>query len=222
MIEILPSILTSNNTDYGERISQIEKSGVFDDAWIHIDFMDNQFVPNKSVEIDVLKLYPSNFHIEAHLMVVDAEDWAQELVESGVERIIFHVETIDDDELMKKIKAQDVEIGLAINLETPVAKLIPFMDTIDVVLVMAIKPGFSGQEFIPDAKEKIKEVSDLRSKENLDFRIEVDGGVTAENIAELERLGADGVTMASHLLEGDIHENLEKIWEKYEEDTKSA
>lgn len=222
MIQILPSILTSNNTEYGEKISQIEESGVFDDAWIHVDFMDNQFVANKSVEIDVLKLHPSNFHIEAHLMVAEAQDWAQELVENGVERIIFHVETIDGDELMKKVKAQDVEIGLALNPETPVASITPYLHTIDVVLVMSVKPGFGGQEFISETIEKIKEISELRSKENLEFQIEVDGGISAELIAKLERAGADRVIIGSKLLEGDIHENLETIWEKYEEDTKSA
>jgi ribulose-phosphate 3-epimerase len=217
-MEILPSILTNDNTEYSQILQRIEESGDFEDGWIHVDFMDNKFVPNQSVDIDVLKQYPSNLHVEAHLMVQNPEEWVEELLICGVERIIIHIETLSDPEILKRIKKDKVEVGLAIKLDTPIAKLSPFMDTIDLVLVMSINPGFSGQEFIPVAKDRIKEILQLRTEDN-NFKVEVDGGVSAELAAELGHLGVDGVIMNSHLLKGDISENLEKIWEKYKENT---
>ncbi len=217
MIQILPSVLAITDHEYQQKIEKIEASGEFEDGWLHVDFADNEFVPNQTVGTDVLKKFPTNLHVETHLMVKKPDEWIHELIESGVERIIIHLETLEDSKLLERIKRESVEVGLAVKLETPVAKLEPFVDTIDTVLVMTIHPGFSGQEFLEEGFEKIKEVSRLRSKSKKEFKIEVDGGVTAENIPELAKLGVDGVVMASHLLEGDIDENLEKIWEKFEE-----
>lgn len=216
-MDILPSILTNDNTEYAKTLERIEESGAFDDGWLHVDFMDNKFVPNQSVDLEVLKQYPSNMHVEAHLMVQDPEEWIEELIICGVERIIIHIETLNDPEVLKRIKKEKIQVGLAIKLDTPIAKLVPFMDTIDLVLVMSINPGFSGQEFIVDAYKKIEEIDKFRSEKNLTFRVHVDGGVSPEIIHQLDLVHVDGVIMNSHLLKGDINENLEKVWEKFKE-----
>ncbi len=218
MIEIIPAILATSDYEYSQKLEKIEESGVFEGGWVQVDFMDNQFVPNQTVDRDVLKKYPSNLHVEAHLMVSDPDEWIQELLDSGVERIIPHVEAIQNDEVLKKIKAGECEVGLAINPETDVATLTPYLHTIDVLLVMSVKPGFGGQEFIPQTVEKIEDLSRIREKSKLDFKIEVDGGVSEDWIQPLADIGVNGLVIGSHLVEGDIHENLEKIWEKYEQE----
>ena len=155
MLSILPSVLATTDHDYQQTIERIEENGAFEDGWLHVDFADNEFVPNLTVGADVLKKFPTNLHVEAHLMVSNPEEWIHDLVEAGVERIILHIETIKDESLVKRIKDEGVQVGLAIKLETPVAKLHPFVNTIDVVLVMSIHPGFSGQEFLEEGIEKI-------------------------------------------------------------------
>lgn len=217
-MNILPSILVKDAQEYQAVLERIEESGSFEDGWVHVDFADNEFVPNQTVDLAVLKQYPSNLHIEAHLMVSNPEEWVEELIVCGVERIIIHLETLTDGKVLEKIQKEGVEAGLAIKLETPIAKLTPFMATIDLVLVMSIHPGFSGQEFLVEAKGRIEEIARHRSEKN-NFKIEVDGGVRADLIYELEQLGVDGVIMNSHLLKGDINENLEKIWEEYKSHT---
>ena len=215
MMQILPSVLSTTEQDYQHKIEKIEESEAFEGGWLHVDFADNEFVPNLTVGIEALKKYPTNLRMEAHLMVAKPEEWTQELIEAGTERLIIHIETLENPKLLEEIKKQKIEIGLAIKLETPVAKLVPFVGTIDVILVMSIHPGFSGQEFLPEGLDKIREVAALRSEHNADFKIEVDGGVSADNIRSLADAGVDGVIMASHLIEGDIDENLEKIWETF-------
>ncbi len=208
-MNILPSLLVKEPIEYKVLLDRIEESGSFTNGWIHVDFADNQFVPNQTVDLEVLKTYPSNLHVEAHLMVSDPENWIEELLVCGVERIVIHIETLRDKTILERIKKEKVEVGLAIKLDTPLAKLTPFMDTIDLVLVMGIVPGFSGQEFKDEARERIKEV--LRLCLETKIRVEVDGGVSAQIAGELAQMGVDGVIMNSHLLHGDIHENLEKI-----------
>lgn len=221
MIEVIPAVLATSDYEYSQKVEKIEESGAFVEGWIQVDFMDNKFVQNQTVERDVLNKYPTNLHVEAHLMVIDPEEWIIELSNAGVERIIPHIETIEDDTVLKKIKEEKIEAGLAINPETAVAKLTPYLHTIDVVLVMSVKPGFGGQDFIPETIEKVKEVLRLRSENKLEFKIEVDGGVSKEWVEKLVKAGCDRLIIGSHLVEGNINENLEKIKEKYK-NTQSA
>ncbi len=105
---------------------------------------------------------------------------------------------------------------MVINPETPLASTEHFLDQLDVLLIMAIHPGFQGQEFIPETIDKIKKADQLRSRDNLNFKIEVDGGVSLDNARDLVDAGVDYLVMGSHLLKGNIEENLEHIWEKLE------
>ena len=219
MIQIIPAILSTSEEDYARDVSRYKQSLLlrnkqsefFKEGWVHIDFMDNKFVPNKSIEPSVIDKYPTNLHKEAHLMVSHPLEWIESLVKTGFERIIFHVESEDDiNECIKSIKSKGLGVGLAINFETPIEKLTAFVHKIEVILVMTIKPGFQGQPFIPAALNKVKEI---KSK-NWPVSLGVDGHVRDENIKEVIKSGVDFVIAGSYLLKGDVDENLEILWEE--------
>jgi len=214
MTQIIPAILATTEQDYKDKIQELENSDSFEGGWIQIDLMDNKFVQNQSIGPEVLAKYKTPFRREAQLMVEYPEGWIEELVKVRVERIVFPTEDAQGvEERINHIKNHNIGVGLSINPETRVEKIVPFMGTIDLVLVMGVNPGFGGQEFIPDTIEKVKELFQLRSENNLNFLIEVDGGVNLENIKSLVDAGVDNLVIGSYLFDGDITENLEKIWE---------
>lgn len=214
MVQIIPAILATSEKQYHNDITNLERAPSLENSWIHIDFADNIFVQNKTVDPKVIKEFPTNFHKEAHLMVAHPKEWIDELVDAGFERVIFHIEVSDDiKECIESIKNRGLEVGLAINNETPIEKLTPFIDTIDIILVMTIVPGFQGQPFIPASLEKVRVCSRLRSNNNLDFKIGVDGHVNADNAKQIISSGVDFMIVGSYLLTGDIEENVENLWE---------
>ncbi|MBI2596086.1 ribulose-phosphate 3-epimerase [Candidatus Daviesbacteria bacterium] len=214
MIQIIPAILSTKESDFERDIERYNNSELLWGGWVHIDFMDNLFVPNKSIEPEIVSKYPIKLYKEAHLMVLHPLGWIEKLAEAGFKRVLFHLEAADDiNECIESINSKGMEVGLALNIETPVEKLNPFADKIDKVLLMSITPGFQGNSFKREVLEKIKETSHLRSK-NEDLKIGVDGSVKDENAKLLVDAGADFLIVGSFLLKGDINANLEKIWEK--------
>ena len=214
MINIIPAVLATTEEEYQQKISKLKDSGLFEDKWVQIDLMDNKFVQNQSIGTEVISKYPNNFKLEAHLMVEYPEAWIDELIKIGIDRIIFPVEDGEGIiERIEHIKNHNIEAGLSVNPETDISKLEPFIAMIDLILVMGVNPGFSGQEFIDKTLEKIEEVSRLRSKSNLEFKIEVDGGVNLENAKELVKSGVDSLVVGSHLFEGNLKENVQEIKE---------
>ncbi len=210
MIQIIPAVLATTEEQYKEDVAKLESSEVLQDGWVHIDFADNKFVPNKTVESEVIKKYPSSFHKEAHLMVARPNQWIDKLVDAGFERIIFHIESEEDIlGVIENIKSKNLEVGLAVNTQTPIEKLEPFASKIDLVLVMTVVAGFQGQPFIPTTLEKVLEI---KSK-NWPAKVGVDGAVKDSNIKEIVNAGVDFAIVGSYLLNGDIEENLENLWE---------
>lgn len=209
MVQILPSILSTTEEDYARDAHRYEQSASLKGGWVHIDFMDNIFVPNKSIGPLTSAKYPLNLQKEAHPMVLKPLEWVDDLVKSGYKRIIIHIEAEDCDKCIEYIKEKGLEVGLAINNETPLEKLEPFINKIDVVLVMAIVPGFQRQPFIPSSLDRVKEI---KSK-NWPVRVGVDGAVKDKNIKEIIDSGVDFVIVGSYLLNGDIEENMETLWE---------
>lgn len=215
MTQIIPAILSTTEEEFERDIQRFKDSPSFQEGWVHIDFMDNLFVPNQSIEPAVVSKYPIDLHKEAHPMVLHPNSWIDKLIEAGFERIIFHIEAEGDiNGYVNEIKSKGVEVGLAINHDTSLEKLTQFIGKIDVVLLMSIVPGFQGQPFIEDSLEKIKETSRLRSKTNSNFKIAVDGAVSDENAKQLIEAGVDNLIVGSYLLKGDLDENLERLWEK--------
>lgn len=211
-IQIIPAILATTEEEYKEKLERIEGSPELAEGWVQIDLMDNKFVQNKSISAEIIAKYPTSLKREVHLMVEYPENWIDELVKVGVERIIFPVEDAEGVlERIKHIKDHGIKVGLSVNPETPVEKISAFIGTIDVVLLMSVRPGFGGQEFIPDTVEKVKRTVILRS--GYKFLVEVDGGVNEEVAKDLAEAGVDSLVIGEHLINGDITENLEKIWE---------
>ena len=210
MVQIIPAVLAKTEQDYQNNINKLNQSESLSGGWVHIDFADNKFVQNTTIEPSIIQKYPNNFRKEAHLMVNHPKDWIDQLKEAGFERIIFHLESEDDILLViEDIKNKGLEVGLAINKETALEKLEPFLDKIDLVLVMSIVPGFQGQPFIPQTLDKVRQIK----SNNWSVKVGVDGAVRDTNIKEIVESGVDFITVGSYLLKGDVEENLEMLWE---------
>ncbi|MDP3948183.1 MAG: ribulose-phosphate 3-epimerase [bacterium] len=211
MVQIIPAILDKTPEDFANHIQQLRDSASFKEGWVHIDFADNEFVQNGTIGTDVVAEVSTNLNKEAHLMVAHPLQWIDKLKEAGFKRVIFHFESKDDvGECIDNIKALGMEVGVALNIDTPIEKLEPFKDKIDLVLIMAIVPGFQGQPFLPEALNKIRDLKQL----NWPIRISVDGAVRDTNAKQIIEAGIDQLTVGSYLLKGNIDENLEKLWEK--------
>ncbi len=190
-LEIAPSILASNFARLGEEIRMVEQAGA---EVIHVDVMDGHFVPNISIGIPVVVSLrkATRLPLDVHLMIEQPEQYVEEFVRAGATRVLVHQEaTVHLDRTLAMIRERGAEAGAAINPATPVAMLSEVLDKLDTVLVMSVNPGFGGQKFIRGALEKIRQLNQWRSRYNGSFRIEVDGGVDLENIAELAQAGAN-------------------------------
>jgi ribulose-phosphate 3-epimerase len=190
-IEIAPSILASNFAKLGDEIRAVEEGGA---DVIHVDVMDGHFVPNISIGIPVVESLrkATQLPLDVHLMIERPEEYIDDFVKAGANRVLVHEEaTVHLDRALSMIRELGAEAGAAINPATPIAMLAEVLDKVDTVLVMSVNPGFGGQQFIPGAFEKIRQLNQWRARYNLGFRIEVDGGVDAENAAELAQAGAN-------------------------------
>ncbi len=209
MIQIIPAILAISEVQYEQDLNKLSSCEALKIGWVHIDFADNKFVQNQTIDPEVIKKFPTNFRKEAHLMVSHPKEWVDKLAEAGFKRIIFHLESEDDPrEVIDNIKNKGLEVGIAIKNETDIEGLSSLVDKLGVVLIMGIIPGFQGQPFIPETLDKIKK---LKSK-GWQVKIGVDGAVRDTNIKEIMESGADFVIMGSYLLKGHTDENLEKLW----------
>jgi ribulose-phosphate 3-epimerase len=190
-IEIAPSILASNFTKLGEEVRAVEEGGA---DVIHVDVMDGHFVPNLSIGVPVVASLhkATRLPLDVHLMIERPDEYVERFAKAGAARILVHQEaTVHLDRVLTMIREAGAQSGAVINPATPVAMLTDVLDKVDTVLVMSVNPGFGGQKFIPGAIEKIRQLNQWRARYNGAFRIEVDGGVDAENIADLARAGAN-------------------------------
>jgi ribulose-phosphate 3-epimerase len=190
-IEIAPSILAADFAALGEAMRAAEKGGA---EVIHVDVMDGHFVPNISIGIPVVESLrkATKLPLDVHLMIERPELYIDAFAKAGANRILIQQEsTVHLDRALAMVREQHVEAGAVINPATPVAALSEVLDRLDTVLVMTVNPGFGGQQFIPRSLEKIRELKQLRTRYNYDFRIQVDGGVGPGNIAEIAQAGAE-------------------------------
>jgi ribulose-phosphate 3-epimerase len=190
-IEIAPSILASNFAKLGDDIRAVEQGGA---DVIHVDVMDGHFVPNISMGVPVVASLhkATRLPLDVHLMIERPEEYIERFARAGASRILIHQEaTVHLDRALAMIRENGAQAGAAINPATPVATLTDVFGKIDTVLVMSVNPGFGGQKFIPQAIEKIRQLNQWRARYNGAFRIEVDGGVDAENTADLAQAGAN-------------------------------
>ena len=190
-VEIAPSILAADFASLGEGIRAVERGGA---TLLHVDVMDGHFVPNISIGVPVVASLrkATRLPLDVHLMIENPEQYIPLFAEAGADMISVHQEaTAHLDRALAMIRDNGCKPGAVINPATPVSMLSEVLGSVDHVLVMSVNPGFGGQKFIPGALEKIRQLKLTRERYNLAFRIEVDGGVGPENVADLVRSGAE-------------------------------
>lgn len=211
-MEILPGILATTESEYKELTDVLGKSAALEGGWLQLDLMDGKFVDNTSISAVEIQNNPVNLRIEAQLMVEDPVGWVEKLSACPIERFIAPVELgkVKIDAFLMAVKEKGIKVGLSINPETEVGLVRAWIDQLETVLIMSVKPGFGGQEFIESSYKRVEELRKLAKN----VRIEVDGGVTPEITEKLAEIGADAVVLgADRLIEKGIDETLEEIWE---------
>jgi len=191
MFKLAPSILSADFSKLGEHVSLIEKGGA---DLIHVDVMDGHFVPNISFGASVMKSLngKTEMNYDVHLMIENPDKYLEDFVTDKTEYITVHQEACTHlHRTVQHIKGLGIKAGVSINPATPVAVLEDILEDVDMVLVMSVNPGFGGQKFIPNALKKINQLAEIRRERNLEFLIEVDGGVTLNNALEISEAGAD-------------------------------
>ena len=199
MIKIAPSILSADFSRLGNEITDIRSGGA---DYIHFDVMDGEFVPNISIGIPVLKSLRkiTDMFIDVHLMITTPLRFAKAFCDAGADLVVFHVEADSYQNISDAIdvvKAQGKKVGLAVKPRTPAAVLYPFIERLDLVLVMTVEPGFGGQSFMPDQLPKIKELRHEIERRGLDCELEVDGGVDPVTAKLCKAAGANVLVAGS-------------------------
>lgn len=209
MIEVIPAILTNDPKELEEKIRQLE--GLVER--VQIDVVDGAFAQNRSLGLEALTNIDTGLSVDVHLMTKDPIDWVEKSVRAMADRIIGQVEMMSD-QFMFASKVQELghQVGLALDLDTPVSRVDPTVLTnLDVILVMSVKAGFGGQQFNQVALKKVKELDEIRSKDVTPFRICVDGGINISNIKYIKKADADEVVVGHSLFEGDLEENIRNL-----------
>jgi ribulose-phosphate 3-epimerase len=191
LIELAPSILAADFARLAEQIRGAAEGGA---TLVHVDIMDGHFVPNLTVGPPVVRSLrkATDLPLDCHLMIENPDNFIAEFAESGADWISVHQEAcVHLNRTLHLIKSHDCLAGVVINPATPVETLSEVLDIVDYVLVMSVNPGFGAQEFIPGAVHKIRRLAELRSQRRLNYRIEVDGGIALETVADVVRAGAE-------------------------------
>lgn len=188
---IAPSMLSS---DFGRLIDEIELINKSNADWFHLDVMDGVFVPNitfGSPVLDIFKYYAKK-PLDIHLMIVNPENYIDKFSSCNPDTITIHLEAVKDVRaVVKMIKNLNIKAGLAINPDTPIKYLEPYINEIDMVCLMGVFPGFSGQKFINETNSRLRDIKNLIESKKSKVLIQVDGGVDLSNVKQLSKLGAD-------------------------------
>ena len=210
-IQISPSILSADFSQLGNEIKRLEEGGA---DMIHVDVMDGHFVPNLTIGPPVIKALREQclLKFDVHLMISPVHKYIESYAEAGADIITIHPEATDDLEAsILKIKQLNKKVGVSLNPESKIDLILDFLDKIDLVLIMSVNPGFGGQKFMPEVLEKIKKLSKIQDERNLNFDIEIDGGINFENYKKAIDAGANILVSGTTIFksnDGDIKKNI--------------
>ena len=203
MIEIAPSILSADFARLGEQIKTVEQAGA---SLLHVDVMDGRFVPNITVGLPVVKAISraTRLPIDAHLMIVEPGRYAESFVKAGAKMVSVHIEADPHaHRTLSAIRAAGAKSGIAFNPATPLSALEEAIKFADYALLMSVNPGFGGQEFIPESLDKVRRLRKMIDERGLRTRIEIDGGIDSDNIADIASAGAEIIVAGSAIFGAD-------------------
>ena len=187
---IAPSLLAADFARLADEVGAVEGSA----DWVHVDVMDNHFVPNLTIGLPVVESLrqATEIPLDVHLMITDPDRWAPGYAEAGAYNVTFHAEACENPvALAKTLRTAGAKAGLVIDRDTPVEPYLELIPYVDTVLIMTIKAGFGGQKFMPEMLEKVRDVRRRIKAKNLEVRLEVDGGIAADTIEQAAEAGAD-------------------------------
>lgn len=206
-----PSILSADFSVLGEQIKEADEAGA---QYIHIDVMDGLFVPSISFGMPVIKSIRKMTKkvFDVHLMIDKPERYIKEFVDSGADIITFHLEACDSiKETIDTIHSYGLKAGLSIKPNTPVETLKPYLDDLDMILIMSVEPGFGGQKYIESSTDKIRQTRELITESGRDIDLQVDGGIKHDNVQMVVDAGANIIVAGSSIFAGSITENIKKM-----------
>ena len=210
-IQISPSILSADFSQLGNEIKRLEEGGA---DMIHVDVMDGHFVPNLTIGPPVIKALRKqcSLKFDVHLMISPVHKYIESYAEAGADIITIHPEATDNLEAsILKIRQLNKKVGVSLNPESKIDLILDFLDKIDLVLIMSVNPGFGGQKFMPEVLEKIKKLKKIQDERNLNFDIEIDGGINFENYKKAIDAGANILVSGTTIFksnDGDIKKNI--------------
>jgi ribulose-phosphate 3-epimerase len=213
-IQISPSILSADFSQLGNEIKRLEEGGA---DMIHVDVMDGHFVPNLTIGppvIKALKKYCS-IQFDVHLMISPVHKYIEAYSDAGADIITIHPEATDNlENSISKIKSLNKKVGVSLNPNSKIDLIVNHLEKIDLVLIMSVNPGFGGQKFIPEVLDKVKQLKDIQYKKNMNFDIEIDGGINFDNCQSAIEAGANILVSGTTVFKsnnGDIKKNIDLL-----------
>ena len=210
-IQISPSILSADFSQLGNEIKRLEEGGA---DMIHVDVMDGHFVPNLTIGPPVIKALRKQCSIkfDVHLMISPVHKYIEAYADAGADIITIHPEATENlEESISKIKNLGKKVGVSLNPESKIELITNYLEKIDLVLIMSVNPGFGGQKFMPEVLDKVKQLKEIKSKRNMNFDIEIDGGINFDNCQSAIEAGANILVSGTTVFKsnnGDIKKNI--------------
>ena len=210
-IQISPSILSADFSQLGNEIKRLEEGGA---DMIHVDVMDGHFVPNLTIGPPVIKALRKQCSIkfDVHLMISPVHKYIEAYADAGADIITIHPEATENlEESISKIKSLNKKVGVSLNPESKLDLITNYLDKIDLVLIMSVNPGFGGQKFMPEVLNKVRQLKEIKNKKNMNFDIEIDGGINFDNCQSAIEAGANILVSGTTVFKsnnGDIKKNI--------------